>query len=336
MYIDHSKLPDPANPQADDVFVTFDGKRTIVMVETPGEETAPTPWISYFLDGDHRSMPRHQIPAMLASAGARPWGRLDRAAATRPPLSREPEVVAERLRLLGPHLRRVREQYGLSMGDLARALGCPGARLSMLELGDPDPVREGAGVREDEGVAALTELLAEAAVNALVGRLLPDPEYDTSGKAQEPNPNKVVVWEALFVMLTTAPARAAMSTIMQARGVEPDRVGTFIVGDRVKYKDMFGKIAELDGELQAARIVTESANISTIVPLAELGLANDNVAVESARDGLALLLARAACREFTGNEEEVIEQSYKLGEVQSELAHVLAGDEAQRLLRLHG
>ena len=395
MFVDCSKLPDPHSPLEDDVYTSLDGRHTLVVTNVPehafeDESRPPSAVIGFVLNGLTNACPQGHLPAIVASIGARPWGRLDRSNKARPTISRDPEIVAERLAAIGPHVRALREQHGLSMGDLARALGCPPARLSMLELGEPDPVREGAGVREDEGAAALTELLAEAAVTAFFG-------FKADAGAQIPDPAKAAVWEALFVMLTTAPAHAAMSTILKARGevetaanpgtsamdlsnlnpetaaarvvamlvndgllpdrtedglrdklikglvntlsrlkpaptpAEPECVGTFIVGDRVQYKDMFGKIAELDDALQSARIVTESAKLSTIVPLAELGLANDDTATQTARAGLALLLATELARvgptTTIGSEADAY-----AGMIEP----ALRTDEAQRLIRLHG
>ena len=133
--------------------MTPDRRRTLVVTRVPEhaiEDRDPSAVISYVLDGSHLACPQGQLVAITTSILARPWGRLDRSQAAQLRLSRDQDVVAERLAAFGPHLRALREQAGLSMGDLARALGCPGARLSQLELAQPDPVREGAGVREDE------------------------------------------------------------------------------------------------------------------------------------------------------------------------------------------
>ena len=341
MYIDHSKLPDPANPQADDVFVTFDGRRTIVVADaSPNEaDMPPSAWTTCFIDGLPITFPRHQMSAALVSIGARPWGRLDRSSAAHPTLTQDREQVEQRLSALGPHLRAIREQYGLSMGDLARALGCPPARLSMLELGEPDPVREGAGVREDEGRAALAELLTETVARALGYALGEDDGL--SGIDHER------VWEAIHAMLITNPAHAAMSTILKARGEAETAAnpGTSAMD-----------LSNLNPETAAARVVAMLVNdgllldctedglrekllkalVNTLGRLkpAEVKLANNNVATETSRASLAHLLTVALCTLGPMGEEP--RDDDEQAEIQETLAEALSTDEAQRLIRLHG
>lgn len=172
MFIDCSKLPDPAKPHRDDVYVADGGARTVVVLAgTPfAREHDDFVEITVAINGVSTTCPQGHLPGILASIGARPWGRLDRSSATRAQLTKDPALVQDRLTAMGPHLRAMREQYGLSMGDLARSLGCPPTRLSMLELGEPDSVRERPGVREDEGRAALAELLADAVAKMFIPR----------------------------------------------------------------------------------------------------------------------------------------------------------------------
>lgn len=329
MHIDCSMLPNPLLPDEDDVYMTPDRRRTLVVTRVPPhaiEDRDPSAVISYVLDGSHLACPQGQLLAILASIQARPWGRLDRSQAARPQLSRDPEVVAKRLAAFGPHLRKLREQYGLSMGDLARALGCPPARLSMLELGEPDPVREGAGVREDEGRAALAELLTEA-----VSR----PRGALASARDE-------VWADIHGMLSTAPALAAMSTIMRAQedADQPTSSGAFRVGDRVFYKNMEATIEELDGELQAARLRLGGAvggGENCIALLTDLALANENVAIDTARAGLAHLIATeiGANGEVKGDAGRFAAATVR-DAWRPAIEALLASDEAQRLIRLHG
>ena len=204
MFIDCSKLPNPNEPLEDDVYTSPDERHTIVVTNVP--DWPPASVITYSLDGRLACCAKGHFAGVTVSIGVRPWGRLDRSAATRPAITRDPELVAQRLTAFGPHLRALREQYGLSMGDVSRALGCPPARLSMLELAEPDPVREDAGVREDEGRAALAELLTEAVAQMFV---------QSRGAGLEPV--RPQVWETIHGALATAPATATMSTIMRAR-----------------------------------------------------------------------------------------------------------------------
>ncbi len=219
MFIDCSKLPDPESPDRDDVFVSLDGKKTVVVtrndyIPEEGRE------VTFIINSRRHSLPEAEFPALLASIGGRPWGRLDRSAATRPAITRDPELVDQRLAAFGPHLRALREQYGLSMGDLARALGCTGVRLSALELAQPNPVRGDSGVQEDEGRAALAELLADT-VN-LIGQqhkliVVHEELADYSGKSNAPSAFRTLAWEAIYKTLVTNAARAAMATILKAR-----------------------------------------------------------------------------------------------------------------------
>ena len=341
MFIDCSKLPDPLSPLSDDVFVTTSGARTIVMVETPGQSgQSSTSWISYYLDGVHHTMPRNQLPAMLASAGARPWGRLDRSTETRPEITRDPELVAQRLQAIGPHLRALREQYGLSMGDLARAVGCPPARLSMLELGAPDPVRESAGVQENEGRAALTEIVCDVTARVSTWR-----------DHWEDEPFKEAAWSAVSEALDSDAARAAMSTILKARGVaalaatpgtsawhphEAQPSGVHRVGDRIRWVGRFAKVVETDPELDHVTVVFGDNGALAVVSASGAELANENVAIDAARAGLSLHLARVVAQSMDPREPAEIERSDEQRELQTTIEQALATGEAQRLIRLHG
>ena len=214
MFIDCSKLPDPLNPVDDDVYTSPGAAHTVVVTMAPYRSVDLESGDRYYMravrDGTVVAFEADAFPAVLVSLGLRPWGRLDRSAATRPGITRDPELVDQRLAAFGPHLRALREQYGLSMGDLARALGCPPARLSQLELAEPDPVREGPGVREDEGRAALAELLAET-----VARVYVIHRGEGSGAFEAD------VWQEIYGMLATEPARAAMSTILKIGAAKP-------------------------------------------------------------------------------------------------------------------
>ena len=344
MFIDCSKLPDPYDPKVDDVFMSADGLHSVVMVETPsniGNETHP--YVSYFIDGIHVNCPAGQIIALLASYNARPWGRLDRSPATRPEIARDPEIVAQRLQAIGPHLRALREQYGLSMGDFSRALGCPSARLSMLELGEPDPVREGAGVREDEGRAALAELLTDTVSRALGYALGEDDGLSGLDRSR--------VWEALHGMLVTGPAHAAMSTILKARGAaslaenpgtsawhqpEAQPAGVHRVGDRIRWVGRIAKVVETDPELDHVTVVFEDNGALAVVSASGAELANENVAIDAARAGLSLHLARVVAQSMDPREPAEIERSDEQRELQTTIEQALATGEAQRLIRLHG
>ena len=212
MFVDCSKLPDPHSPLEDDVYTSLDGAHTLVVTNVPehaieDESRPPSAVIGFVLNGLTNACPQGHLPAIVASIGARPWGRLDRSAATRPEITRDPELVVQRLRAIGPHLRALREQYGLSTGDLARSMGCPTARLSMLELGEPDPAR---GVRENEGRAALAELLA-----GTIKRVYVIHRGEGSGAFEAD------VWQEIYGMLATEPARAAMSTILKIGAAKP-------------------------------------------------------------------------------------------------------------------
>lgn len=236
MFIDCSKLPNPADPQVDDVYTSPGSTHVLVVTSAPYRDE-DTYYMRLVRDGTMLCIHAFDFPAILTSLALRPWGRLDRSNADgRPKITVDPQLVEQRLEGFGPHLRALREQYGLSMGDLSRALGCPPARLSMLELAQPDQVREGAGVREDEGRAALAELLAETAADAFVNitdadardpgprhRLI---ELADVGRAQRREAFKDYVWPTLAGMLATEPARAAMETIVRAIAAATAATGT--------------------------------------------------------------------------------------------------------------
>ena len=395
MFIDCSKLPDPAAPQVDDVYTSFGPTHVLVVTSAPYRDE-DVYYMRIVRDGTTICVRAFDFPAILTSLALRPWGRLDRSSADgRPKITDDPQLVAQRLEAFGPHLRALREQYGLSMGDLSRALGCPPARLSMLELAQPDPVRVGAGVREDEGRAALAELLTNSALKALASYLPRPPAPDTSGKSEEPAPAHVVVWEAIYVMLSTGPARAAMDTIHRAieattaatgtgareqpdvahivdvllegmvtattesdqagppdaeeiagtramllhlltsprataamrRFLEDQTSGLFRIGDRIRHGKETGRIVGLDVDPELGRDGEVSIELDSgghwMGALNQLELVNADVAIETARAGLALLLAEAVERGGLQHEHESI-------------INTLASDEAQRLIRLHG
>lgn len=78
------------------------------------------------------------------------------------PTSRQPE---QELVLLGQAIRQVREQRGLSTGELAASLGIERERLDALEAGRLDPaydlllaLAEGLGVRPSAFVIRAEEL----------------------------------------------------------------------------------------------------------------------------------------------------------------------------------
>ena len=138
MFIDCSKLPDPLRPEAGDVYISDNGARTLVIAATGDRITTNDLWLDAYLDGVPVRLPNERrLPALLVSLNIQPWGRLDRSAKVRPELTRDPAHVLQRLKEFGPHIRALREQYGLSTGDLARAVGGSAARLSQLELAAP-------------------------------------------------------------------------------------------------------------------------------------------------------------------------------------------------------
>lgn len=76
-----------------------------------------------------------RLAAVLVSAGLRPLGRLERRErGVKPRL--EGFDLTGAVNDLGPRLRALREQTGLRIGELARALGCPLPNLSRVELGE--------------------------------------------------------------------------------------------------------------------------------------------------------------------------------------------------------
>lgn len=398
MFIDCSKLPNPLEPLVDDVHVSADARHTLVVTEVPeyaieGGRREPSAAISYSLDGTQRTCEQGSLLGVLVSVGARPWGRLDRSAVTRPAITRDPALVVQRLEAIGPHIRALREQYGLSMGDLSRALGCPPARLSMLELAEPDPVREDAGVREDEGRAALAESLTEAVAQMFV-------QTRRSGL----EPVRPQVWETIHGALATAPATAAMATIMQARAkgelsfdgpvdstvlaghlatalsqdgiIGPHREagaaaslaravrsptaidlmrrlagiglppGPFKPGDKVMVPltdsghHGLAMVEQVDvGDDLEVAVRFPGAEAITIISPLDIELANDNAATQAAAGGLAGLLAKALQDYMSGcsdNGGSVLSALRDEAEVRELFVSVLATDEAQRLLRLHG
>lgn len=375
MFIDCSKLPNPADPQVDDVYTSPGSTHVLVVTSAPYRDE-DTYYMRLVRDGTMLCIHAFDFPAILTSLALRPWGRLDRSNADgRPKISDDPQLVAQRLEAVGPHLRALREQYGLSMGDLSRALGCPPARLSMLELAQPDPVREGAGVREDEGRAALAELLAETTAAAFTRHV----EGVVDERAADVF--RVDVWEAIHTMLATTPAIAAMSTIMRA--VEKSNVRgaglwdlaglahlltvklmpmvkvaswefgkavsaalaspeaqcliataspaarVFRPGDRITYKGKAATVREVDHE-EFDLLVTFESGETSAVPMTDVQLVNANVAIETARAGLAHLLTTELLK------IPAHLSSVDPDEFQSVIEGHLASDEAQRLIRLHG
>ena len=394
MFIDCSKLPDPTKPQAGDVYTSPGAVHTVVVTSWPREPDEHGDYYVHIVrDGVTLAVHVDAFMPLLVSVGARPWGRLDRSAATRPAITRDPALVVQRLKAIGPHIRALREQYGLSMGDLSRALGCPPARLSMLEVAEPDPVREDAGVREDEGRAALAELLTEAVAQMFV---------QSRGAGLEPV--RPQVWETIHGALATAPATATMSTIMRARAKgEPGFDGpvdsTVLAGylaTALSHDGLIGPHRETGAAASLARAVrsptaidlmrrlagmgspsgpfkpgdkvmvplTDSghhglavveqvdvgddlevavrfpgAEATTVISPLDLDLANDDAATQAAAGGLAGLLAKALQDYMSGcsnNGGSVLSALRDEAEVRELFVSVLATDEAQRLLRLHG
>lgn len=76
-----------------------------------------------------------RLAAVLVSAGLRPLGRLERRERGVTPRPEDFDTTAA-VNDLGPRLRALREQTGLRIGELARALGCPLPNLSRVELGE--------------------------------------------------------------------------------------------------------------------------------------------------------------------------------------------------------
>ena len=138
MFIDCSKIPDPLRPEADDVYTSDDGAHTVVVTCHPyRSDDEGRYYIRAVRDGTPIAFEIEAFVGILVSLGVQPWGRLDRSAKVRPELTRDPAHVLQRLKEFGPHIRALREQYGLSTGDLARAVGGSAARLSQLELAAP-------------------------------------------------------------------------------------------------------------------------------------------------------------------------------------------------------
>ena len=353
MFIDCSKLPDPLNPVVDDVYTSPGAAHTVVVTMSPyrcDDGNSERYYIRAVRDGTPIAFDADAFVGLYVSLGLRPWGRLDRSAATRPAITRDPELVDQRLTAFGPHLRALREQYGLSMGDLARALGCTGVRLSGLELAQPDPVREGPGVQEDEGRAALAELLAETAARVYVIH-----------RAEGSGSFEADVWQEVHGMLATKPAHAAMATILKARSAaniaanpgtsawhQPEVIdppGVFRLGDRVLFgaDDTPGKVTELDQqdptavwvkfETMPPGIPDDGTNVCC-VGATEIKLANENVAVQTARAGLALLAASAVGEGFERPFDHAVASMREAWVPTFE--RLFATDEAQRLIRLHG
>ncbi len=378
MFIDCSKLPNPADPQVDDVYTSPGSTHVLVVTSAPYRDE------DYYMrvvrDGVTLCLQAFDFPAILTSLALRPWGRLDRSSADgRPKITVDPQLVEQRLEGFGPHLRALREQYGLSTGDLGRALGCPLARLSMLELGEPDPVREGAGVREDEGRAALAELLAETVRRVYVIH-----------RGEGSDAFQADVWQEVHGMLVTAPAHAAMSTIISASSeaqaatspgtgawnasqFDPERAAQYVLtwldneglmepsqrlallaaltthltrlkakfkpsasaetvfrpDDRIIYNGKAATVREVDHEASAMLVTFESGETSA-VPMTDVQLANENVAIETARAGLAHLLTTELLK-IPAHLSSVDPQEF-----QSVIEGHLASDKAQRLIRLHG
>jgi hypothetical protein len=219
----------------------------------------------------------------------------------------------------------------------------------MLELATPDPVREGAGVHQDEGVAALAELLAEAVALTWyrhcggTGYSAPETHIACAGSPDQARERfKDAVWPEIAGMLATAPALAAIHTIHNAtaepaKGTgawhqpspKPGPDSVFQPGDRITYKGKAATVREVDHEHFAMLVTFESGETSA-VPMTDAELANDNVAIRTARAGLAHLLTTELLK-IPAHLSSVDPQEF-----QGFLEDELATGEAQRLIRLHG
>ena len=138
MFIDCSKLPDPLRPEADDVYISDNGDHIVVVTCNPyRSDDEGRYYIRAVRDGTPIAFEIDAFVGILVSLDVQPWGQLDRSAKVRPELTRDPAHVLQRLKEFGPHLQALREQYGLSTGNLARAIGGSAARLSQIELAAP-------------------------------------------------------------------------------------------------------------------------------------------------------------------------------------------------------
>lgn len=123
MLIDYSKLPDPKAPVSGDAYSNRDGSRLVVLFITDPFQ----PVVVWYAHGGVKDeVGLEHFGFVLASLDMRPLGRI---VADNPEAAptKDPDEIAYRLVRFGPTLRRIREQYGLTMGDLARAVGCPPA-----------------------------------------------------------------------------------------------------------------------------------------------------------------------------------------------------------------
>ena len=108
-----------------------------------------------------------RLAAVLVSAGLRPLGRLERRERGVKPRPEGFDITGA-VNDIGPRLRALREQTGLRIGELARALGCPLPNLSRVELGEWVPGAPGLahGTFDVDRNAHLAAYLADALLRA--------------------------------------------------------------------------------------------------------------------------------------------------------------------------
>ena len=103
-----------------------------------------------------------RLAAVLVSAGLRPLGRLERRKRGVKPRPEGFDITGA-VNDIGPRLRALREQTGLRIGELARALGCPLPNLSRVELGEWVPGAPGLARRHPGDRRGGADLRAGAA-----------------------------------------------------------------------------------------------------------------------------------------------------------------------------
>lgn len=164
--LDPTTIPDPSKPQKWDAYGTAPGRHELVITLTYYNDVNDCMSVHMFLGGEDKDHSIDMFQEFIASAGLVPTGRMTLEPApvveSRPESRTPGEIAAWRegvevgrrealdpvdggicetenritAQRMGPALRRLRTFHRVSLGALARSLGCQTAALSAFELGE--------------------------------------------------------------------------------------------------------------------------------------------------------------------------------------------------------